>query len=701
MDDKRVRFISSKTALKSIRDLGITLIQGVCELVDNSVDADSKNINIYIHKTEKNHCRVVVQDDGCGIPDGPNSVQRALRFGGRIPLPSRKQNIGRFGFGLSQTAICLTKHTKVYSKSSSGVWRSCYMDIEELERDNAYLPVEKQNDRSWEDIFPYLKGYNSGTIVSLHEIDRPGYKDLEWFFDDLKIELGRIHRYSLHDGLKINISFEGNELEQVRVRDPMVQLQSSLEVSKLGVEEIRANDSIVFDGVDFKNVPIIIDPETGLPARITIKMINADPGHVQSSLGITSEKTSVISRELAKIGFHSEHQGFYLVRAGREVASAETFGIYPKTHHHNYFHGEILFPTCLDKWFGIEVNKSEHRIDGRLKDRLRTICKSTINQMGREYISKSVQYSAKKKSKKPSNMEKHSNRLRKVAPRISRSNKEINELREKKEHRIKQIVETAKRDAEMEKSNAEDFLYQAELVGDEIAIRDAESRLKQIQRIKDEEINDVINRFNVDVFFRKIIIPLPSDDIYAVEDFHDEIWVSINSNSKFFQNIYEKSKYYPEMISLLDLMIFSLAYSEANKYNSLHMSNFWVNTRKLVSRVSTIFISSVDNKISEIEENKTFRTWKEVANSISDLLDIEVPIVKKGYVGTDWYREIAIKMGIKSSPNSSPREIFDEIIRLADIDSHPSFYTSNRISLQGIIVLEEAVNSLREGELKI
>ena len=58
-------------------------------------------------------------------------------------------------------------------------------------------------------------------------------------------------------------------------------------------------------------------------------------------------------------------------------------------------------------------------------------------------------------------------------------------------------------------------------------------------------------------------------------------------------------------------------------------------------------------------------------------------------------------MGIKSSPDSSPRDIFDELFRLADIDPHPSFYTSNRISLQGIIVLEEAVNTLTKAELEI
>jgi hypothetical protein len=340
-------------------------------------------------------------------------------------------------------------------------------------------------------------------------------------------------------------------------------------------------------------------------------------------------------------------------------------------------------------------------MDGRLKDRLRALCITTINQMAREYVSKITQFSAKKRTKKPSNMEKNSNRLRKIAPRTPRPDKEINELRGKKNSRIKEVIETVKRDADIEKSNAQELLNQAKLVGEKIAIRDAESKLEQIKRINDERIDDVINRFKVDAFFRKNIQALPSDDIYAVEDFYDEIWVTINSNSKFFQGVYNKSKDYPEMISLLDLMIFSLAYSEANKYNSSHMSSFWNNTRKLVSRVSTIFISTVKFNDSEIENNRTFRTWSELARSISEILDLEVPKVKKGNVGTDWYQQVGQKMGIKSSVNSSPRDVFDELIRIADIDVHPSFYTGNRISLHGMIALEEAVITQRQMESEI
>jgi len=712
MDTKRVRMIGGRSALKSIRDLGITLIQGIGELVDNSVDAGAKNIDIIMdnYANSNGNWRIIVQDDGCGISEEiPNSVQHALRFGGRIPLPGKKQKIGKYGFGLSQTAICLTKRTKIFSKTKEGNWRSCYLDIEELEKNKAYLPEEIESDDTWRKQYSDLKEHDSGTIVCMEEIDRAGYSEIEWFERDLKIQISRIHRYSIDQGLKIRIKVNSEDNEILRARDPILQMANSIEVLKFGIEDIRAEFDIIFDGQDFGNNTIsIIDPETGLPAKVNVRMINSDPENIQTKLGLEyNNSTHQIARELKKYGFATSDQGFYIVRSGREIAYAKDLGIFTKRTQLKFFHAEISFPTCLDRWFGIEVNKSEFRIDGRLKDRLAQSCKSTINQMAREYATKSARFQSKKRSKKPTNMELESPRLRKLAPRVKRPEKEIERLVEKKNTRIKQVIESVERSAKQEIALAKDFVNETKLIDDELATRDAISKLKQVERVNEERIKDVKNRFKINAFFRKNIVALPSDDMYAVEDFHDEIWVNINSNTKFYQNVYLRSEDYPEMTSLLDLMLFSIAYSEANKYNSEQMVNFWKYVRKLVSRISTIFVSTVKFKEdNERNQKSTFRTWEEVVTSISELLDIEIPKVKKGNVSSDWYKEIALKTDIeieeKEISESSIKHIVEELWKLASIDIHPKFYAgSRRISLDGAIALEEAIIFRQEMEMEL
>ena len=65
---ERVRFFNAVEALPSLRDLGITEDEGVCELIDNSFDANCKDVRIHLEKKNDGNFRITVTDDGDGIP---------------------------------------------------------------------------------------------------------------------------------------------------------------------------------------------------------------------------------------------------------------------------------------------------------------------------------------------------------------------------------------------------------------------------------------------------------------------------------------------------------------------------------------------------------------------------------------------------------------------------------------------------------
>ena len=121
----------------------------------------------------------------------------------------------------------------------------------------------------------------------------------------------------------------------------------------------------------------------------------------------------------------------------------------------------------------------------------------------------------------------------------------------------------------------------------------AEERAKAIVERAKQRKKDIRNRFKVDAFCRKFVKPLRGGDLYAVEDFHDEIWVTVNSESDFFKSLYERASQYAEQESLLDLLIFAIAYAEADKANSDEMRQFWVDARRSISRLSHIFVSMI------------------------------------------------------------------------------------------------------------
>ena len=85
----REKFVTTKQFLDSARSLGITTIEGFCELIDNAFDADAMNIHIHIEKKKDGNLRFIIRDDGRGIPtvhyalDGERQgIPYVLAYGG-------------------------------------------------------------------------------------------------------------------------------------------------------------------------------------------------------------------------------------------------------------------------------------------------------------------------------------------------------------------------------------------------------------------------------------------------------------------------------------------------------------------------------------------------------------------------------------------------------------------------------------------
>ena len=84
-------------------------------------------------------------------------------------------------------------------------------------------------------------------------------------------------------------------------------------------------------------------------------------------------------------GVGIKNQGFYLMRSNRQIARAITLGLYTRNAHYNFLRGEISFPACLDRFFGIQTNKSRYSLKDGLKDRIKEAMKGVISQMDDEY----------------------------------------------------------------------------------------------------------------------------------------------------------------------------------------------------------------------------------------------------------------------------------------------------------------------------
>ena len=170
----KVRMVQSTPFLESARYLGITLADGAKEVCDNSIDANAHNIWVYIVTKKNGKHRIIFRDDGCGIAQEYEhkgkkyrGIEHVLSFGGRIAHEFRPFAIGRFGWGLSQTASSLSERTEVYTKTANDdQWRYSYYDYDELSADeNCFVPDEVFRDP------PYVSQTMTGTVVILDDVD--------------------------------------------------------------------------------------------------------------------------------------------------------------------------------------------------------------------------------------------------------------------------------------------------------------------------------------------------------------------------------------------------------------------------------------------------------------------------------------------------------------------------------------------------
>ena len=215
----------------------------VAELIDNSIDARSSQVDILIreHQVQVNQrarwrvAQLAVIDNGHGM--SADTLVQALRFGGRQPSQSVQQ-IGKYGMGLPTASVSQCRRLDVWTWDN-GIDDCChsYIDIEEIEAgtqrevpepDSCPVPTQWLDMVSSGTLNP-----EHGTLVVWSEPDRIVAQS-RTIFDQVEEEVGRIYRrYLYEDELTIRMaSFRqgdsGPQIDrEVRPNDPMYLMKDS------------------------------------------------------------------------------------------------------------------------------------------------------------------------------------------------------------------------------------------------------------------------------------------------------------------------------------------------------------------------------------------------------------------------------------------------------------------------------------------
>src|SRR3954470_13748673 len=124
----------ARRTMEALRDLGYDSYASILDVLDNSIDAQAKTIEVDVGE-EKNDIVITIADDGCGMDH--ETLGEALRLGS--DTDRQLGDLGKFGMGLVTASIALSRHVEVLTKENEGPLLFGSFDLDEISAENRFL----------------------------------------------------------------------------------------------------------------------------------------------------------------------------------------------------------------------------------------------------------------------------------------------------------------------------------------------------------------------------------------------------------------------------------------------------------------------------------------------------------------------------------------------------------------------------------
>ena len=199
--------------IEALRGLGYSTATAVADLVDNSIAAGARIVDVAF-AWAGTHSYVTLRDDGRGMEG--TELDRAMRLGYQSPLDARADgDLGRFGLGLKTASFSQCRRLTVASRRGSHT--SCLrwdLDVLASSPDDQWRLLVGAADGSHERLDPLL-AVPHGTLVLWENLDRivtPGFSEQNFLdlIDVVERHLAMVfHRYLFGQQPKLRITING------------------------------------------------------------------------------------------------------------------------------------------------------------------------------------------------------------------------------------------------------------------------------------------------------------------------------------------------------------------------------------------------------------------------------------------------------------------------------------------------------------
>lgn len=331
----------------SLRDIGYNFEIAIADILDNSISADSRNIEIYALSYPEH--KVFILDDGIGMDE--QELVEAMRLATQHPLIERtEKDLGRFGLGLKTASFSQCKKLTVASKKSNQI-NVRQWDLDFISKNNQWLLLTPNS--SYFESFPafdLLSKSESGTLVVWEELDRIEGFEFSALIDRLRSHLSLVfHRF---------MEVAGNKKLKISINNHPLEAFNPFNISHQATQQINEEKIKVFD--EFITIQPYILPHHSKISQHEFERYATEDGYTKS-------------------------QGFYLYRGNRLLIYGTWWGLHKMSDAHKLVRIRIDISNTQDAYWGIDIKKSTAKPVGIIRDDLKRIIAQVTEKGSRPF----------------------------------------------------------------------------------------------------------------------------------------------------------------------------------------------------------------------------------------------------------------------------------------------------------------------------
>ncbi len=339
--------------IQSLRDIGYSAETALADILDNSITAGARRIEIFSDLGVADPA-IGVLDDGGGM--ALHQLVEAMRPGSRNPLETRAaKDLGRFGLGLKSASFSQCKRLTVLTRRD-GVFAGATWDLDEVANNNRWEINlhEESEDLPWLD---RLTG--DGTLVIWRGLDR------------------------LSGGI------EADDVARAQhINRSLAQAEQHL---RLVFHRFMTEDSpplrLLLNGRPLEP----IDPfGSGLPGHQADRPDRLDmaQGTVEFQCFTLPHHKSVLKSKWDELGGpegHLRSQGFYVYRGRRLIIAGSWLGLARQTELTKLCRIRVDIPNTMDSDWKIDVKKASAQLPPKVRGRMRLLVERLSSTSKRTY----------------------------------------------------------------------------------------------------------------------------------------------------------------------------------------------------------------------------------------------------------------------------------------------------------------------------